>query len=310
VEIEPTLATEFDLVHFHGLWQPRFRKLASICRQARIPYVISPHGMLEPWAWRHKWWKKWPYYQLIERRFLNSASSILATSQLERDNLKRFVKTPVIDIPLPITSPAEPDYESARTELNLSDREFVILFLSRVHPKKGLHVFLEALLDQENREHSVRLIVVGDGPSRYFEDLRAFIAAHPKRLPPIQFVGPIWDSRKWRYLQAADLLCLPSFSENFGFVVLEACQVGTPVLTTAQTPWPEFLRSVGLAVAEPTVQSLRQNLNAILAPGKWSRTRRENLARRARGVYGMDAIAPRYSDHYLSLVRSGGKVLG
>src|SRR5580704_12565200 len=85
VELEPKDPSACDIIHFHGLWQPRFRALALRCESESIPYVVSPHGMLEPWAWRHKWWKKWPYFLLAERRFLNGAHSILATSQIEED---------------------------------------------------------------------------------------------------------------------------------------------------------------------------------------------------------------------------------
>src|SRR5207248_11540510 len=79
-----------EVVHFHGLWQPAFPRLAAHCRRRRVPYVVSPHGMLEPWAWRHKWWKKWPYFFVVERRFLQNANRLVATSQIEAHTLKKF----------------------------------------------------------------------------------------------------------------------------------------------------------------------------------------------------------------------------
>jgi len=78
------------MVHFHGLWQKNFPRVSAKCRRLRIPYVVSPHGMLEPWAWRHKWWKKRVYFQLIERRHLAGAARLIATSETEAVNLKSF----------------------------------------------------------------------------------------------------------------------------------------------------------------------------------------------------------------------------
>src|SRR5262249_34793632 len=72
-----------DVVHFHGLWQPRFSTISRWCRRNQIPYLVSPHGMLEPWAWQHKQWKKLPYYWFFERRLLGSAQVVLATSEME-----------------------------------------------------------------------------------------------------------------------------------------------------------------------------------------------------------------------------------
>src|SRR5438045_8783102 len=65
---EPDTLDALDGVHLHGLWQPRFFQLAMACQQRGLPYLTSPHGMLEPWAWRHRWWKKWPYFFLREDR--------------------------------------------------------------------------------------------------------------------------------------------------------------------------------------------------------------------------------------------------
>src|SRR5437667_3539342 len=87
----PQALSNGAVAHFHGLWQPSFLKNSRLCRAARIPYVVSPHGMLEPWAWRHKRWKKWPYFFLFERRYLAGASRLLATSNLEAANLRQFL---------------------------------------------------------------------------------------------------------------------------------------------------------------------------------------------------------------------------
>src|SRR5258708_4640322 len=76
------------VVHFHGLWQPKFLKPSQRCRAAKIPYMVSPHGMLEPWAWKHKRWKKWPYFMLFERRFLRRANLLLAAAQPEAEHLR------------------------------------------------------------------------------------------------------------------------------------------------------------------------------------------------------------------------------
>src|SRR5204862_6814745 len=90
--INPTKQQSNDgpLFRFHGLRQPGFLKASRFCRAHNIPYVGSPHGMLEPWALRHKAWKKWPYFLLFERRHLRGAAAVLATSDMEAANVTRF----------------------------------------------------------------------------------------------------------------------------------------------------------------------------------------------------------------------------
>src|SRR5262249_265438 len=107
-----------SVIHFHGLWQPQFVKPSNRCRPPTLPYVVSPHGMLEPWAWKHKRWKKWPYFLLIERRHLQRAASLLATSDLEAGNLRRFFpRSRCSVIPLGLPDSRLPDYALARQRL-------------------------------------------------------------------------------------------------------------------------------------------------------------------------------------------------
>jgi len=230
------------VVHFHGLWQPQFLKASRRCRSRNIPYVVSPHGMLEPWAWKHKRWKKWPYFLLFERNHLLRAASLLATSDMEAGNLRRFFpRARCSVIPLGLPDSHLPDHAGARQSLGWQPNEKILLFLSRIHPKKGLDLLLNSLADLDRQSHpGIRLVVVGGGDAVYVSRLRALADERKSKLPRIDWLGEIWGKEKWSYLQGADLFCLTSFSENFGLAVLEALQVGTRVLTTNTVPW-QFL---------------------------------------------------------------------
>ncbi|MEP6671914.1 MAG: glycosyltransferase, partial [Chthoniobacter sp.] len=231
IPVADALPSEPDsetLVHFHGLWQPAHDRLAKQCVARGIPYVVSPHGMLEPWAWRHKWWKKWPYFHLVEKAHLTRARALLATADPEARRLEKFVLRQRIEtLPLGLTGQAQPDYEAARQRLSWKPEEHVLLFLSRIHVKKGLDLLLEALATT-SLPKDVRLVIVGDGEPSYVRSLQHFAREHAATLPPIEWAGAVWSDARWPYFQGADLFCLPTHSENFGLAVLEACQVGTP----------------------------------------------------------------------------------
>jgi len=295
-----------EIVHFHGLWQPIFAKVSMHCRRAQIPYIVSPHGMLEPWARRHKRWKKWLWFHLVERRHLAGAARLLATSDAEADNLRElFLPEKCLSIPLALTGGAQPDYAAARRTLGWGDSEVVLLFLSRIHPKKGLHVLLPALaqLDFETIRR-VRLVIVGGGEESYLHKLKDFARRQHARLPQVDWVGEIWGDGKWVYFQGADLFCLPSFSENFGLAVLEALQVGTRVLTTNQTPWDAVTSWGAGFVVEPAIGAVRSALARFLACPEWPAEQRTNLAADIHRRFSWDAIGPLYLRFYEDLLRS------
>lgn len=288
------------IVHFHGLWQLAHSWMSRWCRAKGVPYVVSPHGMLEPWAWRHKRWKKWPYYQLLEQFHLGGADRVLATSPLEAEHLTEFVAEESIRVlPLAITEEVEPDYESARSRRDWAPDEQVLVYLSRLTEKKGMHLLLESLaaLPADETE-GLRLVVVGDGPTGYRDRLRRFEDDHAEALPPIDWEGAVWGGEKWTYLQGADLFCLPTHSENFGLVVLEACQVGTPVLTTTGTPWGFLEDWESGLIAEPETGALRVALREYRTSFNWSAADRRRLASRIRDRFALSSVGPRYGDLY------------
>jgi glycosyltransferase involved in cell wall biosynthesis len=294
-------ATTGDVVHFHGLWQPAHARRSAELRRRGIVSVVSPHGMLEPWAWRHKWWKKWPYFWLVEAPHLRRATCLLATAPQEERCIRGFLpRQDVRTLPLGFTADAQPDYHAARSRLGWSETETVLLFLSRLHPKKGIDLLFEALASVEIPSDT-RFVIVGGGEATYVRSLQALAKAEAAKLPRIDWIGEVWGDERWPYFQGADLFCLTSHSENFGLAVLEACQVGTPVLTTTTTPWGEWLSRDSAFIAEPKVASIAEKLRHFFAQAKAGDEQRTAFATAVRGDFSWEVLGPRYAALYREL---------
>jgi glycosyltransferase involved in cell wall biosynthesis len=287
--------------HFHGLWDPSHARLASRLRKKKRSYVVSPHGMLEPWAFRNRWWKKQPYFRLVERRFLLGAKCLFVTSSMEKAHLLRIIHHQAIEVlALGCRDVRSPDQHSARQELGWGGRERVMVFLSRVDPKKGLHMLMDALAESGLPVNEWRLVIVGDGPADYVSKLGRQATLLGQRLPRVDWVGPVWGSRRWAYLQAADLFVLPTHSENFGIAVLESMHVGTPVLTTTGTPWAEFRDLDGMFICDPTVSAISSALNEAerrLSAG-WTLGDRNKLAKWTTDHFAWSGLVGKYVKAY------------
>ncbi len=295
--------------HFHGLWNPSHSRLAIRLRKLGRPYVVSPHGMLEPWAFRHRRWKKLPYFWLIERRFLLGAKAIFVTSDMEAKHLERVICHPRVEVlPLGCRDRCDPDYAAARGALGWPADERVILFLSRIVVNKGLDLLFQAMAESECNWQGWRLVVVGGGEPDYVDSVQAMATAASARLPQVEWVGPVWGAARWPYLQGADLFCLPTHSENFGLAVLEALHVGTPVLTTDQTPWVDHPGLDGLFIAKPEVLSLKKSLSDAQArmERNWSPSDRLNLAAWAEERFAWEKLGPKYIEAYQRANRKSG----
>ncbi len=299
-----------DAVHFHGLWQRNYPALAQACRHERIPFIVSPHGMLEPWARRKKWWKKWPYFHLVEKRWIARAAGVLATAAPEAARLRAiFPRSRVEWLPLGLTADKRPDHAAARARLGWGGDETVLLYLSRIHEKKGLDLLLAALAELHGTlPVATRLVIVGpEEQPDYAARCRTFIAQNSARLPRADWLGAVWGEDRWPYFQGADLFCLPTHSENFGLAVLEACQVGTPALTTTETPWADTLGSGRGFIARPEIADLRTQLARFFSKPRTSADERAALAAWAWENFDWAKLAPRYAALYAGLANSDAR---
>ncbi|TAM53876.1 MAG: glycosyltransferase [Acidobacteria bacterium] len=220
------------VLHDHGLWLPSNHSVAKVARTLGIPLVISPLGMLFPWTRRHKPFKKRVAWGLYQRRDLQSASALHATSWQEFEALRALgLRQPVAVVPNAFELPPE-DLRSPR-----SNDPRIALFLSRLTPKKGLDSLLRVW--RALRPQGWRLVIAGPDEGGYGARLLKQWQVEGQD-SAVECIGPVWGQEKWRLIRTASVFVLPSRSENFGVVIAEALASGVPVITTKETPWQEI----------------------------------------------------------------------
>lgn len=231
---EYILAEKFDLIQMQSMWSKSYHQVAQIARKHNIPYLITPRGMLEPWSLSQKKWKKKLALMLYQMKDLQKAACIFTTAEMEAQHVRDLgVKVPMSVIPNGI----ETDGYACRTSMDGVKKQ--ILFLSRVHVKKGIEILIEAFNklradSLEFRDWSV--VIVGNGEAEYVESLRSKVKGL-KLEDCIKILPPVFGEAKTKLYQESSLFCLPSYSENFGMVIAEAMSCGVPAITTNGTPW-------------------------------------------------------------------------
>ncbi len=223
------------LIHSHGVWHPANHWATLAARAWEVPLIVHPRGMLEPWARGQKALKKRLALRLFQQADLDAARALVATSEMEYGNLRRFgLRQPVAVIPNGVDHAVVATVAPMR---QVVERERIALFLSRVHPKKGVLELVRAwgLVAPVGW----RLRIAGPDEDGHWGEVSRVVA----RLglsSVIDYLGPVADEAKAAQYRAADLFVLPTFSENFGVVVAEALGHGVPVITTQGSPWADL----------------------------------------------------------------------
>ncbi len=219
-----------DLIHLQHIWTPYIHIIARAARKKGIPYIITPRGMLEPWIMKRNSWKKKLAMMLYQHNDLKNAKVIHVTGELERKNIQKLGYTQEISIiPNGIDLAAIPQPKE-----NYGAKKMV--FLSRIHQKKGIELLLDAWGKVKNEEWILE--IAGQGDEKYVNQLINKI--NRESIKNVIFVGPKYGNEKWSFIKSADIFILPTFSENFGIVVAEALAMGVPVITTTGTPWEDL----------------------------------------------------------------------
>lgn len=272
-----------DILHLHGIWTPQNTQFASIARQLGKPYVVSCRGMLDDWCMAQRRPKKLLYLSLAGgNAMLNKAALIHCTADGElRQSAKWFPKSTGVVIPnLLDLGPYEnlPGPGIARAKFpQLDAPEPSLLFLSRLHYKKGVEHLIDAgrLLRDRGTPH--RILIAGTGDDAYEQKLRRH-TTNTGMDDLVSFLGMVIGEEKVSLYQAADLFVLPTSQENFGFVFFEALAAGCPVMTTRGVDtWPE-LQEAGSAIVEQDAAKIADAVPALTR----DRDERDELGRRGR----------------------------
>jgi glycosyltransferase involved in cell wall biosynthesis len=267
-----------DVLHDSGIWLPHNHRLAALATRRGLPRIVSPRGMLEPWARRHKGWKKALAWRLYQRADLRGAALLHATSEPEARNLEALgLGVPVGVVPNGVEVP---EGGSRPPEGRGAAGPRTVLFLGRIYPVKGLPMLVEAWA--RARPKGWRLVIAGPDEAGHRAEVESDVAAAGLQ-GEVSFLGPVAGEAKTAALFGADLFVLPSHSESFGMAIGEALAHGLPVLTTTAAPWPLLeARACGWRVA-PDPGALAEGLRRATALGP--------AQLRAMGQAGREAVA-------------------
>jgi poly(glycerol-phosphate) alpha-glucosyltransferase len=256
-----------SVIHVHGLWMYPGRLARSLSEATGAARIISPHGMLEPWALRNSRWKKRLAAWAFENQNLRTATCLHALCQSEAEQIRHYgLNNPIAVIPNGI-APAEFSSLPDRSQLEahfpgLRGRHWV-LFLSRIHPKKGLPHLLQAWA-RIRKSGDWTLIIAGPDQLGHEAEMKG-LATELGLDRDICFTGALQGQEKLAALGGAKLFVLPSFSEGFSMAVLEAAACGLPVLLTPQCHFPDLAGNGGGIEVTPDVAGCEAGLKQLLA---------------------------------------------
>jgi len=269
-----TRARDYDVIFIHGLWQYHAFGAWRVLHDLKLPYFVLPHGMLDPWfktTYPLKHLKKFLYWHWADYRVLRDARAVLFTSEEER-RLARlsFSRYTAREVVINYGTKSPPQDAQALRERFLQSRpdlqgKRILLFLSRIHEKKGCDLLIKAYARVAAQDRRLHLMVAGPDKTALVPRLRQ-MAQELGVAASISFPGMLQADDKWGAFHASDAFVLPSHQENFGVAVAEALGCRLPVLISDKVNiWREVQQDGCGFVAPDTVEGTEHNLRSWLA---------------------------------------------
>jgi len=262
-----TEATNYNVVHIHEIWHYPGYAAYYAAKRADKPYIVTVHGSLEPWCLKYKGYKKNIYAALIQRRILNEAAAIHAITNEEAQDIQAFgIDAPIAVIPNGI-DPAKFQALPSPEEMDRHYPELVgkkvLLFLGRIHQKKGLDILAKAFGQIARNRKDLHLLIIGPDNDNYRSQVERLLESEGV-LDRTTFTGMLTEREKLAGLSRADICPIPSYSDVRTIVALEAMACRLPVVITRQCHFPEVAEARAGIVIEPNADQLADAINRLL----------------------------------------------
>jgi len=291
---------DWPVFHIHGIWSAPQYFASRAADLSGVPFVVTAHGMLEPWLWNKQGFiihaKKLIYWKLFGYPALSKARVIHAITPMERTHLSNlFPKNRIVIIPNAIDLAEYQDIDTS------NEKQKVILFLGRVEPKKGVDILLKSFA-RANLDKHWKMIIVGPFWSNAYQLQLEKIVTEFNIGNRVKFMGPVFGEEKIRLLRTSWVMVAPSHSEVVGLVNLEAGAMLLPSITTHQTGLYDWEEGGGLLI-QPDVVDLQKALEQACL---WSDRERQERGLASRQLiqsrYSWDAVLPMWISLYQSLI--------
>ena len=235
----------FHIVHQHGIWTGCSVITNTFRKRHRMPVVVAAHGSLHKYALERSSWKKKIALLAYENENLRKASCLHATAEAEINDFRNFgLKNPIALIDNGVSSKSINDSGVAERFLeqhNLPKNRRILLFLSRITPKKGLPIALQAICQMRDKLTNWLFVIAGTDEFNHQREIERLVEVLGLG-EMIRMVGPLYDQNKSDAFAATDVFILPSYSEGAPMVILDSLAAGVPVLTTKATPWESLIK--------------------------------------------------------------------
>ncbi len=288
--------SKFDVVYINGLWNYPAVVSCYYSRHYNKPYIVAPRGMLYRYTMGKKAWKKWPYYQLISKRDMQCASAIHYTTRDEAEQCHARLNFDNTALVVPNGTDSEtfenlPEGGILKSRYPVLEGKKIILFMSRISWKKGLDILAQAFGILAKGRDDAHLLIVGPDEGGYEKKVKGWLEDEGVQ-DKATFTGMLKGEEKLSAIAGSDIFVLPSYSENFGMVVVEAMSCGLPVVISDQVGICDDVESANAGVVvETDATQLAGALKRLLdAPGLC-----DEMGGRGRSLvarkYGWDQIA-------------------
>jgi glycosyltransferase involved in cell wall biosynthesis len=279
-----------DICHIHGIWNVPEWWASHLARTRRVPYVVSPRGMLQPAAIRRGEWRKAVAYRLLEERTLRRAAVLHATSNQEADTLRDLhLDVPVAIVPNGVdVAAADAAMPGFGARHGIPPDAFVVLFLGRMHRIKRLDILADAFALARTTHPSLHLVLAGPDEETLLPELSTRLAAHWSH---VHTPGAVDGTDKWSLLKDAHVTVQCSDSESFGVTVVESLAAGVPAIATRTCPWPELETHACGRWVEQTPAAIADAIRDLADDPAARKAMGQRGAAFARDRYSWDSIA-------------------